>query len=156
MTKNNYRRARTSKRGCGRGPQPLPIEILQYIQVRAEAIGPLQAAAEMAAMSSVMFEGYTYRGRLRAKPKVNYDTFVARSNSLLSCEADRATDRLWRETWARVLQLADAVGPFMAMAELAMQCGLMISVCREVGWLEAGPVVSALDFAKRADGTSLL
>ncbi|MDN3571291.1 hypothetical protein [Methylobacterium longum] len=124
--------------------------------MRAEAIGPLQAAAEMAAMSSVMFEGYTDSGRPRAKPKVNYDTFVARADRLLSCEADRATDRLRRETWARVLQLADAVGPFMAMAELAMQCGLMISVCREVGWLKSGPVVSPFDFAKRADGTSLL
>lgn len=116
----------------------------------------MQAVAEMATMSSVMFEGYTDEGRLRAKPEVDYDTFVARADSLLSCEASRAADRLRRATWARVLQLADAVGPFVAMAELAMQCGLMIAACREAGWLKPGPVVSPFDFAKRADGTSLV
>ena len=155
MTKKNDRRAHTSKPGCDRPIHPLPGEILRCIQRRAEAIGPLQAAAEMAAMSSVMLEGYTAKGRLRAKPEVDYDAFVGRADSLLSSEADRA-DGLRRVTWARVLQLADALGPFVAMAELAMQCGLMISVCWEAGWLKPGPVVSPFDFAKRADGTSLL
>lgn len=155
MIKNKNCRTRTSKPEFGRNPHPFPGEILRYIQLRAEAIGPLQAA-EMAAMTSVMFEGYTDGGRRKAKPNVDYDAFVARANSLLSCEADRAADSLRRATWARVLQLADALGPFVVMAELAMQCGLMISVCREVGWLKSGPVVSPFDFAKRADGTSLL
>jgi hypothetical protein len=156
MTKKSNRRAYRSKPGCDRPIHPLPGEILWCIQLRAEAIGPLHAAAEMAAMSSVMLDGYTDGGRLRAKPQVDYDAFVARADTLLSREADRAADSLRRATWARVLQLADALGPFVAMAELAMQCGLMISVCREAGWLKSGPVVSPFDFAKRADGTSLL
>ncbi|MCJ2051651.1 hypothetical protein [Methylobacterium sp. J-070] len=155
MTKNNDRRTRRSISKCGRNPHLLLGKILRFIQLRAEAIGPLQAAAEMAAemaaMSSVTLEGYTDRGQLRARAKVDYDTFVARADSLLSREADRATDILRRSTWARVLQLADALGPFVTMAELAMQCGLMISVCREAGWLKPGPEVSPFDFAKRAD-----
>ncbi|MCJ2091480.1 hypothetical protein MKK67_03000 [Methylobacterium sp. J-072] len=156
MTKKSNRRTYTSKPGCDRPIHPLPGEILRCIQLRAEAIGPLQAASEMAAMSSVMLEGYTDAGQLRAKPEADYDAFIARAASLLSCEASRAADGLRRLTWARVLQLADALGPFVAMAELAMQCGLMISACREAGWLKPGPVVSPFDFAKRADGTSLL
>ena len=156
MTKKNDRRARASKHGCGRDLYPLPDQILHSIQLRAEAIGPLQAAAEMAAMSSVMFEGYTEGGRLRAEPKVDYADFIARVDKLLPHGGDRDTDSLRRATWDQVMRLADVLGPFMTMAELALQCGLMVSACRAGGWLMSGPAVSPFDFAKRADGTSLV
>ncbi len=130
----------------------LQDSITERIGKLALAIGPWQAAAEAAAMSSVMLEAYTEAG----KPKAKFGAFFERIDGKSPRTGVHEIDALRRSLWRCVLKLADRIEPIPTMKQLVMRVDKLIDTYREAGPMERGPEVIITDFFKRADGTSLI
>lgn len=130
--------------------------ITERIGKLALAIGPWQAAAEVAAMSSVMLEAYTEAGKPKAKRLAKFGAFFERVDGKSPRAGVHEIDTLRRSLWRCVLKLADRIEPIPTMKQLVMRVDEMIDTYREAGPMERGPEVIITDFFKRADGTSLI
>ncbi|MCJ2088125.1 hypothetical protein MKK88_19370 [Methylobacterium sp. E-005] len=134
----------------------LQDSITERIGKLALAIGPWQAAAEAAAMSSVMLEAYTKAGKPKAKPMARFGAFFKRIDGKSPRTGVHEIDALRRSLWRCVLKLADRIEPIPTMKQLVMRVDELIDTYREAGPMERGPEVIITDFFKRADGTSLI
>lgn len=134
----------------------LEASIRDRVWKLANAIGALRTAAQVAVMSSMMIEAHTDAGQSKLGTRPRYLDFVKRADPLPKRKDAPALDALRRSIWKRVRKHVKLVGSTQTASILLVFAEVAAASERDWEGLRPGPEVSTSDFAKRADGTSLL